>query len=80
MMDCAYVEPNEPQMIDIMFIKSKHIWITRFLENDWFRLENLHLRVFQLTCYILHLGEHFTVIGWAHRRSLLLEKRLGYKP
>lgn len=32
MMDCAYVEPNEPQMIDIMFIKSKHIWITRFWE------------------------------------------------
>lgn len=29
-MDCAYVEPNEPQMIDITFIKSKHIWITCF--------------------------------------------------
>lgn len=29
-MDCAYVGPNEPQMIDIMFIKSKHIGITSF--------------------------------------------------
>lgn len=25
MMDCAYVEPNEPQMINITSIKSKHI-------------------------------------------------------
>lgn len=31
MMDCAYVEPNEPQMIDITFIKSEHVWITLFL-------------------------------------------------
>ncbi|KAG7524902.1 hypothetical protein JOB18_018828 [Solea senegalensis] len=32
MMDCAYVEANEPQMIDIAFIKSKCIRITRFLK------------------------------------------------
>lgn len=30
MMDRAYVEPNEPQMIDITFIKSEHVWITLF--------------------------------------------------
>lgn len=30
MMNCARVEPNEPQMIDSTFIKNKHIGITRF--------------------------------------------------
>lgn len=29
MIDCAYVEPNEPQMIDIMFIKSKRSLVFR---------------------------------------------------
>lgn len=29
-MDGAYVEPNEPQMIDIVFIRSEHVRATRF--------------------------------------------------
>lgn len=29
--DRAYVEPNEPQMIDVTFVKSNHIWAGCFL-------------------------------------------------
>lgn len=54
MMDCAYVEPNEPQMIDIMFIKHKHIWITHFWKMiDFFAVKTPHLGLSQLTCHVL---------------------------
>ena len=39
-----------------------------------FTQKNLHLRVSQLTCHILYLGERFIVIGWVPRWSLPKDK------
>lgn len=69
MMDCACVAPNEPQMIDTAFIKSKHIWITQFFSGKWL----IPLRKpppwgFTISMYyVLYLGERLTVFGWVHR-------------
>lgn len=56
MIECAYVEPNEPQMIDIMFIKSKHS-LTFEKKSDWFHWGNLRWPL-QLAWHILYLAEH----------------------
>lgn len=46
MMDCAYVEPNEPQMIDITFITNKHVGITHFRKMIDFALRTSTLRFY----------------------------------
>lgn len=67
-MDCAYVEPNEPQMIDIMFIRSEYVRATCFFGKWLISLKNLH-GVLQLAQRIVYLCERFAVIGWAPRWS-----------